>query len=52
VRKRVEEETARLGKQEVTLEHVRACQKRFLARMEDEVKGYQVETQQFWVNGP
>jgi dissimilatory sulfite reductase (desulfoviridin) alpha/beta subunit len=44
VRKRVEEETARLGELEVTLEHVRACQKRFLERMDDEVKGYQVET--------
>lgn len=28
----------------VTMEHVHTCQKRFLHRMEDEVKGYQVET--------
>jgi dissimilatory sulfite reductase (desulfoviridin) alpha/beta subunit len=44
VRKRVEEEASRCGATEVCLEHVKACQKRFLTRMEDEVKGYQVET--------
>ena len=44
VRKRVEEEAAGREAGEVTLEHVRACQKRFLNRMEDEVKGFQVET--------
>ncbi len=44
VRKRVEEEAAGTGAPEVTLEHVTACQKRFLSRMEDEVKGYQLET--------
>ena len=44
VKKRVEEETARSGANEVTIEHVRASQQRFLNRMEDEVKGYQVET--------
>jgi anaerobic sulfite reductase subunit C len=44
VRKRVEEEAARSGAGEVTLEHVTTCQKRFLNRMEDEVKGYQLET--------
>ncbi|MBI4965252.1 MAG: 4Fe-4S binding protein [Desulfomonile tiedjei] len=44
VRKRVEEEATRSGGNEVTLEHVKACQKRFLSNMEDEVKGYQVET--------
>ena len=44
VRKRVEEEAFRCGATEVRLEHVKACQKRFLTQMEDEVKGYQVET--------
>jgi dissimilatory sulfite reductase (desulfoviridin) alpha/beta subunit len=44
VRRRVEEEAARYGAREVTLDHVNTCQKRFLNRMEDEVKGYQVET--------
>jgi anaerobic sulfite reductase subunit C len=44
VRKRVEEEAARCGEKTVTLEHVRACQQRFLKNMEEEVKGYQVET--------
>jgi dissimilatory sulfite reductase (desulfoviridin) alpha/beta subunit len=44
VRKRVEEEASRCGATEVRLEHVKTCQKRFLTQMEDEVKGYQVET--------
>ena len=44
VRKRVEEEAARSGATEVCLEHVKVCQRRFLNQMEDEVKGYQVET--------
>ncbi len=44
VRKRVEEEADRCGAKKVTLEHVRTCQQRFLKNMEDEVKGYQVET--------
>jgi anaerobic sulfite reductase subunit C len=44
VRKRVEEEAAHLGVETVRLEHVRACQKRFLEKMEDEVRGYRVET--------
>jgi len=44
VKKRVEEETARCGAKRVTTEHVRACQQRYLKDMEDEVKGYQVET--------
>jgi len=43
VRKRVEEEAARGGAGEVTLEHVKTCQQRFLNRMEEEVKGFQVE---------
>jgi len=44
VRKKVEEEAARHGSDEVTLEHLKACQKRFLDNMENEVKGYQLET--------
>ena len=44
VRRRVEEEAASRGDSRVTLEHVRACQQRFLNRMEEEVQGYQVET--------
>ena len=43
VKKRVEEEAARLKADAVTLEHVRTCQMRFLNKMEDEVKGFQVE---------
>jgi len=44
VRKRVEEEATRCGSNEVSLEHVQACKERFLNRMEEEVKGYSVET--------
>jgi len=44
VKKRVEEEAGRLGAKTVTIEHVRTCQQRFLKNMEEEVKGYQVET--------
>jgi anaerobic sulfite reductase subunit C len=44
VRKKVEEEALRCGAAEVAMEHVRACQKRFLKTMEEEVKGWQVET--------
>ena len=44
VKKRVEEEALRCGAKEVRLEHVKTCQRRFLTQMEDEVKGYQVET--------
>jgi dissimilatory sulfite reductase (desulfoviridin) alpha/beta subunit len=44
VRKRVEEEARRRGSRTVTEAHVRTCQERFLTRMEEEVKGYQVET--------
>jgi anaerobic sulfite reductase subunit C len=44
VRKRVEEEAIGAGSQRVTIIHVRTCQERFLNRMEDEVRGYQVET--------
>jgi dissimilatory sulfite reductase (desulfoviridin) alpha/beta subunit len=44
VKGRVEEEAAHCGAGEVRLEHVKTCQKRFLNQMEDEVKGYRVET--------
>lgn len=44
VRKRVEEEAIYCGAKEVSLEHVHSCKRRFLDNMEDEVKGYQVET--------
>jgi anaerobic sulfite reductase subunit C len=44
VKRRGEEEATRCGAKEVNLEHVKTCQKRFLCRMEDEVKGYRVET--------
>lgn len=44
VKKRVEEEASSCGAYEVTIEHVHTCQKRFLNRMEDEVKGFRVET--------
>jgi dissimilatory sulfite reductase (desulfoviridin) alpha/beta subunit len=44
VKKRVEEEAGSRGAGEVTLEHVKTCQRRFLNHMEEEVKGYQVET--------
>ncbi len=44
VKARVEEEAARQGDNVVTLKHVKACQQRFLNKMEEEVKGYQVET--------
>lgn len=44
VRKKVEEEAGRLGARVVTFDHVRSCRERFLRNMEDEVKGYSVET--------
>jgi dissimilatory sulfite reductase (desulfoviridin) alpha/beta subunit len=44
VKKQVEEEALRWGAKEVRLEHVKTCQRRFLSQMEDEVRGYQVET--------
>jgi len=44
VKRRVEEEAARCGAAQVSLAHVQTCQKRFLHRMEDEVKGHRVET--------
>jgi anaerobic sulfite reductase subunit C len=44
VRKRVEEEAVRCGSLKVRPEHVHTCKQRFLNQMEDEVKGFQVET--------
>jgi len=44
VKKRVEEEALQSGAKMVAVTHVQACQKKFLHQMEDEVKGYQVET--------
>jgi anaerobic sulfite reductase subunit C len=44
VRRKVEEEASRCGMPVATMDHVRACQKRFLKTMEHEVKGWQVET--------
>ncbi len=44
VRKRVEEEAFRSNAKLVRIEHVQRCKERYLNRMEDEVKGYQVET--------
>ncbi len=44
VRKRIEEEAARAGAGSVGREHVLAAKERFLNRMEEEVKGYRVET--------
>ncbi len=44
VRKKVEQEVFSAGAKKVGIEHVRACQRKYLDRMEDEVKGYQVES--------
>ncbi len=44
VRRRVEEEAARSGAAQVRLAHVRAAQRRYMERMEDEVRGFQMET--------
>jgi len=44
VRARVEDEAQKAGKGKVSLADVRLTQKRYLARMGDEVKGYQLET--------
>lgn len=43
VRERVEEEAAKCGLKEVTPELMDRCKKRFLNRMEEEVKGHRVE---------
>jgi dissimilatory sulfite reductase (desulfoviridin) alpha/beta subunit len=44
VRARVEDEAQQAGKTQVSLADVRLTQKRYLAKMSDEVKGYQLET--------
>ncbi|MFC1891110.1 4Fe-4S dicluster domain-containing protein [Thermodesulfobacteriota bacterium] len=44
VKKKIEEEASSRGADEVTLEHVKTSQDRFLNKMEDEVKGFQVES--------
>ena len=44
VRRKVEEEAMRCGDRVVTLQNVKDCQKKFLRNMDEEVKGYQVET--------
>jgi dissimilatory sulfite reductase (desulfoviridin) alpha/beta subunit len=44
VRKRVEEEAARQGAPVVLLRHVHDCQKSYLENMDQEVRGFQVET--------
>jgi len=44
VRKRVEDEARQAGKTRVTLTDVRLTQKRYLANMAEEVKGYSLET--------
>lgn len=43
VRKSVEEEAASRGALQVSIEHVKSCQRKFLANMEKEVRGFQVE---------
>ena len=44
VRRRVEDEARQSGVQQVDLQHVRICQQKFVANMDAEVKGWQVET--------
>ena len=44
VRKRVEEEAEKQGAGMVRIEHVKVCQRRFLNRMEDETRGFGVES--------
>jgi dissimilatory sulfite reductase (desulfoviridin) alpha/beta subunit len=44
VRARVEDEAQQAGKDKVSLADVRLTQKRYLAKMSDEVRGYQLET--------
>lgn len=44
VRKRVEEEAARVGATIVALGHVETCRRRFLQNMDDEVKGFHLDT--------
>jgi len=44
VRKRVEEEAEKRGAGQVRIEHVKACQQRFLDSMEEETRGFGVES--------
>ncbi|MGC8660255.1 MAG: 4Fe-4S binding protein [Desulfomonilaceae bacterium] len=44
VKKKVEQEAERVSAAEVTLEHIRIVQQNFLKNMEDEIKGYQLES--------
>ena len=44
VKKRVEEEAERQGSSLVTLDQVTACQQRFLQNLDQEVRGFQVES--------
>ena len=44
VRKRVEGEAGKAGKDQVTLAQVKSTQARFLSKMGSEIKGFQVET--------
>lgn len=44
VRKKVEEEAVRLGDQIVTMQHVNSCRRHYLENMDQEVKGFQLET--------
>lgn len=44
VRNKIEEYAGRCGAGEVGLEHVNACQKKFLNKMEDKIKGFSVGT--------
>ncbi|NDY41499.1 4Fe-4S dicluster domain-containing protein [Dissulfurirhabdus thermomarina] len=44
VRRRVEDAARAAGARRVTLAHLEACRRRFLADMSDEVRGFQVET--------
>lgn len=44
VKKKIEEEALRCRSPEVTLAHVQSSQKRFLKEMDQEVKGFQIDT--------
>ncbi len=44
VKKKVEESAKKAGATEVTLQHVRLLQKKYMQGMEKEIKGYEVET--------
>ena len=44
VRARVEEEARQAGKKQVSISDVRLSQKRYMSRMGEEIKGYQLDT--------